>query len=145
MKKLVKSLLFVLVVVLSLGLVACSGFNKVEKTLNGLGYYESGIQYEDLRKIDDETNVEVKRVLFTNLSKGSVMVFEFESVEDMKECYDDSETLKLYLTGLSEHMSAKDFHNTLTKQGYAKKNCLVVPITIIPEEKSNILNAIKKA
>lgn len=145
MKKIIKFLVVALVVVFSFSLVACSGFNKVEKTLNGLGYYESGIQYEDLRKITDETNVEVKRVLFTNLSKGSVMVFEFKSIEDMKECYDDSETLKLYLTGLSEYMSAKDFHNSLTKQGYAKKKCLVIPLTLIQSEKLIILESVKKA
>ena len=89
MKKIIKFLVVVLIVVFSFSLVACSGFNKVEKTLNGLGYYESGIQYEDLRKIDDETNVEVQRVLFTNLSKGSVMVFEFESIEDAEESVKD--------------------------------------------------------
>lgn len=145
MKKIVKILSTFLIVVLSLGLIACSGFNKVEKTLNSLGYYESGINYEDLRKISDQTNVDVRAVLFTNLNKGSVMVFEFKSIEDMKECYDDSDTLKNYLTGLSEYMSVNDFKKHLTNQGYAKKNCLVIPITIIPSEKTLVLNAIKNS
>ena len=149
MKKTIKILSLILVFVLSFSMMACSSFGKVEKTLNELGYIEMNAS-EEGEQIQKESEIVVNAHFFSNAESISalelyklttVVVFEFNSTDDMLEFYNDSETLQGLMKDIEEEGSAKEFYNELKDEGFAKGNCLIIPIGLDAE---NVLDAFDK-
>ncbi len=143
MKKLTKILTLVLVIALSLTMVACSSYKKVEKALVNIGY-ETIQQNDTADKMKDESDVAVKMHL---LSKGIsvVCVFEFKATDDMIEYYKDSNTMQGFMQDVKEDGSAKEFYDDLVEKGLAKGNCLVLCLSLNPFEAKTVADAIKNA
>lgn len=143
MKKLTKLLTLVLVIALSLTMVACSSYKKVEKALVDIGY--ETIEETDnatADKMKDESDVAVKMHL---LSKGLsvVCVFEFKATDDMIEYYKESKTMQGFIEDVKDDGSAKEFYDDLVEKGLAKGNCLVLCFN--PFEAQTVADAIKNA
>ena len=149
MKKTIKILSLILVFVLSFSMMACSSFGKVEKILNELGYVEMNAS-EEGEQIQKESEVVVSAHFFSNAESISalelyklttVVVFEFNSTDDMLEFYNDSETLQGLMKDIEKEGSAKEFYNELKDEGFAKGNCLIIPVGLDAE---NVLDAFDK-
>lgn len=154
MKKLLNSVALVLLtLVLSLSLVACSSYGKVEKALNNIGYtlINSSDKADDMEK---ESDVAVTMHIFSNADSlslleagklNTVIVMEFKQTEDMKKFYQDSDTMQGFIKDVKEDGSAEDFYNTLVEKGYANGNCLVISITLSSESAQAVRNAVRNA
>ena len=149
MKKTFKILSLILVFVLCFSLMACSSLSKVEKTLNNLGYakIENSTEGEQMQ---EESEVVVTAHFFSNNDSltaleiyklTTVIVLEFKSTDDMIEFYNDSETLQGLMKDVEEEGSAKEFYDELQDEGFAKGNCLIIPIGLDAE---NVLDAFDK-
>ena len=154
MKKLLNSVALVLLtLVLSVSLVACSSYGKVEKALKNIGYtvIESSDKADDM---EEESDVAVTVHVFSNADSlsmietgklNTVIVMEFKATEDMKEFYQDSNTMQGLIEDVQEDGSAEDFYNSLVEKGYANGNCLVISITFSSESAQAVRNAVKNA
>lgn len=149
MKKTIKILSLILVFVLCFSMMACASFGSVEKTLNELGYIEMNAS-EEGEQMQEESEIPVTPHFFSNAESISalelyklttVVVFEFKSTDDMIEFYKDSDTLQGLLKDIEEEGSAKEFYNELRDEGFAKGNCLIIPIGLDAE---NVLDAFDK-
>lgn len=132
-----------LLLTLSLSLVACSSYGKIEKALEEIGYakVESSQEAEDL---EEESEVPVTMHVFSNTAKlDMVIVMEFKSTDEMKEYYEDSNTLQGLVKDIKEDGSAKEFYDSLVEKGYANKNCLVININ--PFVADAVKTAVKNA
>ena len=144
MKKLLMTITSIaLLLTLSLSLVACSSYGKIEKALEEIGYakVESSQEAEDL---EEESEVPVTMHVFSNTAKlDMVIVMEFKSTDEMKEYYEDSNTLQGLVKDIKEDGSAKEFYDSLVEKGYANKNCLVININ--PFVADAVKTAVKNA
>lgn len=144
MKKLLMTITSIaLLLTLSLSLVACSSYGKIEKALEEIGYtkVESSQEAEDIEK---ESEVPVTMHVFSNTAKfDMVIVMEFKSTDEMKEYYEDSDTLQGLVKDIKEDGSAKEFYDSLVEKGYANKNCLVISVN--PLVADAVKTAVKNA
>ncbi len=140
-----------LVVVLALTLTGCSSYGKVEKALENIGYtaIESS---DDADKIKGESEIAVTVHALTNKDSLSitevgkinvVVVLEFKETKEMKDFYEDSDTLKGLVKDIKDDGTAEDFYNKLVEKGFAKGNCLIISIN--PIATSDVCDAIKNA
>lgn len=140
-----------LVVVLALTLTGCSSYGKVEKALKNIGYtaIESS---DDADKIKGESEIAVTVHALTNKDSLSitevakinvVVVLEFKETKEMKDFYEDSDTLKGLVKDIKDDGTAEDFYNKLVEKGFAKGNCLIISIN--PIATSDVCDAIKNA
>ena len=154
MKKIIMALSSIaIILVLSLSLIACSSYGKIEKALEKIGYakIESSQEAEDMEK---ESDVAVKMYVFSNKDSlglteigklNTVIVMEFNSTEEMKNYYEDSNTLKGIVEDVKEDGSAKEFYDSLVEKGYANGNCLVISITLSSASANAVKDAVKNA
>ena len=154
MKKIIMTLSSIaIILVLSLSLIACSSYGKIEKALEKIGYakIESSQEAEDMEK---ESDVAVKMYVFSNKDSlglteigklNTVIVMEFNSTEEMKNYYEDSNTLKGIVEDVKEDGSAKEFYDSLVEKGYANGNCLVISITLSSASANAVKEAVKGA
>lgn len=154
MKKIIMTLSSIaIILVLSLSLIACSSYGKIEKALEKIGYakIESSQEAEDMEK---ESDVAVKMYVFSNKDSlglteigklNTVIVMEFKSTEEMKNYYEDSNTLKGIVEDVKEDGSAKEFYDSLVEKGYANGNCLVISITLSSASANAVKEAVKGA
>jgi hypothetical protein len=152
MKKLLMTITSIaLLLTLSLSLVACSSYGKIEKALEEIGYakVESSQEAEDL---EEESDVAVTMHVFSNkdslglteaLKINVVIVMEFKSTDEMKEYYEDSDTLQGLVKDIKEDGSAKEFYDSLVEKGYANGNCLVISVN--PLVADAVKDAVKNA
>ncbi len=142
-----------LLLTLSLSLVACSSYNKIEKALEKIGYakIESSQEAEDMEK---ESEVAVTMHVFSNKDSlslteigklNTVIVMEFKSTDEMKAYYEDSNTLQGFIEDIKKDGSAKEFYDSLVEKGYANKNCLVISITLSKTSADAVKDAVKNA
>lgn len=140
-----------LVVVLALTLTGCSSYGKVEKALKNIGYtaIESS---DDADKIKGESEIAVTVHALTNKDSLSitevakinvVVVLEFKETKEMKDFYEDSDTLQGLVKDIKDDGTAEDFYNKLVEKGFAKGNCLIISIN--PIATSDVCDAIKNA
>ena len=152
MKKLLMTITSIaLLLTLSLSLVACSSFGKVEKALEGIGY--ARIQNSDeADDIKEESDVAITMHIFSNkdslslteiAKRNTVLVLEFKTTDEMLEYYKDSATLRGILSDIKEDGSAKEFYDSLVEKGYANGNCLVISSN--PISANEVKTAIKNA
>lgn len=154
MKKLLMTITSIaLLLTLSLSLVACSSYGKIEKALEEIGYakIESSQEAEDIKK---ESEVPVTMHVFSNKDSlglteiaklNIVIVMEFKSSDEMKEYYEDSNTLQGLVQDIEEDGSAKEFYDSLVEKGYANGNCLVISNTLSKTSADAVKTAVKNA
>lgn len=159
MKKMTKLMAILLIVVSALSLVACSSkYGALKSAFEKAGYTESeDVEYWN-NKIATETkgedgelvtNVHVfyKKVsgstTISDLFKSNViLVLEFKATDDMLEFYKESNTMQGAVKDLQENEDAKAFYNSLVEAGYAKGNCLVIPVGL---DTKSVCDIVKKA
>ena len=154
MKKSIRLLTFLLVLTIAITLVGCSSFNSVNKALEEVGYakIESDKSAEDAKKEAEDSEYAIKVHLYSNAGSISalelvklniVMVFEFKATQDMKDYYEQSDTLQGLIKDIQEDGSAEEFYNKLVVKGYANGNCLVISTN--PLSADEVKTAIKGA
>ena len=151
MKKLAKILTLTIAVVLCVTMFACSSYGKVERALSNIGY-EKIESDKNAEKMKSESDIAVTTHVFSNKDSlalaeaykiNVVIVFEFEATEDMKEFYEDSETMQGLINDLKADGTAEEFYNALVEEGLANGNCLVISINPLAYE--DVANAVKNA
>lgn len=150
MKKSLKVLSLVLVLVMAvLSLASCSKYSALKSAFENAGYKENTALENTAQEIKEELEKDelvVNLHLMTKESNGltSALIVEFKSTEDMKKAYDDSETIKGLVKDISSNEDAKAFQEALENAGYAKGNCLVIPLSILHiNEITNIVKSVK--
>ena len=153
MKKITKLLvLLCLVTAIAVSMVACgSTYGKVEGALKNIGYkvVQTSNEAED---IEEESDVAVTAHILSNADSltiteiaklNVVIVFEFNTTDEMLEMYKESDTLQGFVKDVAEDGSAQEFYNELVQKGYANGNCLVISTNPIAAE--DVKTAIKNA
>lgn len=145
-KTILKIFSLLLVLLCGLFLTACSSYPSLEKAFTKEGYTVSEKLEElatnlktELEKNDEELALEVHF-----LSKGllnSCIIFEFNKTEKMVEAVENNETLKKYISDFTKDEDVQKVYDSLVETGYAKGNCLVVPILGASEIKQIVKNA----
>lgn len=151
MKKLAKILTLALVVVLSLTMVACSSYKKVEKALVNIGY--AVIESDDTaNNVKEESDVAITMHVLSNKDSlkaieiyklNVVMILEFKATDDMIEYYKDSDTMQGFIKDVKDDGSAKEFYDSLVEKGLANGNCLVISTN--PAAAEDVMEAVKGA
>ena len=131
MKKFTKLLSLLLVFALALSVVACSSYGKVEKALEDIGYtvVENSDKEEQYKDDENVTNVHVFEKS-TLLGKEYVIVLEFKSTEKLVEYFNESDTLKGFVSDLSKDEDVKAIHAKLEESGLVCENCLVFSLSL---------------
>ena len=154
MKKSIRLLTFLLILTIAITLVGCSTFNKVDKALTEIGYekIESNDDAKDTKKDAEESEYSITVHVYSNknnisvaeiLKVNTVMVLEFKATKDMKEYYEQSNTLQGFIKDIEEDGSAEEFYNKLVEKGYANGNCLVFSFNLLVADE--VKTAIKGA
>ena len=135
MKKSLKVLSLVLVLVMAvLTLASCSQYNALKSAFEKNDYEENTDLETTTKAIKEELEKDDLVVTLHLMTKKktltSALIIEFNSTEDMKKAFDDSETIKGFMKDISKNDDVKEFVKTLEESGYAKGNCLVLPLTI---------------
>ena len=132
MKKLCAIAALCLAAVLSLMLVGCgSSYGALKKAFEEAGYTESENLERVAETIKEEAEKDSLSVTMHGMSKvdglqsNFVMIIEFNSTEDMKKLYDESNTIQGFVKDIEENENAEEFKDALEEAGYAKGNCLV--------------------
>lgn len=147
MKHLTRVLALVLLVAaMATLLVSCNKYPSLKKAFEKEGYKESstveGI-FADVKTALEKDELSVNLHVMVNGLK-SALIIEFKATEDMKKAYDDSATLQGALKDISENKDAQAFVDALENAGYAKGNCLVVPILpLYNDEITSIVKSVK--
>ena len=150
MKKLTRVLALVLLVAATATLlVSCNKYPALKKAFEKEGYKENTALENVSTKIKEELekdDLTVTLHLLTKESNGltSVLIIEFKATEDMKKAYDDSATIQGLVKDISSNEDAQAFADALENAGYAKGNCLAVPLSILyVNEITNIVKSVK--
>ena len=150
MKKTVKILSFLLVfVMMAVVLTSCSKYSALKSAFENKGYKENtsleGVANTIKTELEKE-NLVVTLHLLTKESNGltSVLIVEFQSNEDMAKAYEESETIKGLVKDVQSSEDVKKMCEALENAGYAKGNCLCVPLSILYiNEITNIVKSVK--
>ncbi len=138
MKTITKILSLMLVLTLSISMMACSSYGKVEKALNELGYSviegndadKQSSNYEDMESVTDV------HVLSKKVDAGLVdiplyvIVLEFKSTDELVEAYKESNTLQGIIEDINESEDAKELYNQLQENGFVCGNCMILAISL---------------
>lgn len=149
MKKSLKVLSLVLVLVMAvLSLTSCSKYNALKSAFEKEGYEENTDLESMSQSIKEEMEKDDLAVNLHLLTKkgtlSSALIVEFKSTEDMKKAYDDSATIRGFIEDVSSNEDAKEFQKALEDTGYAKGNCLVLPLTLTrAKEIRDIVKSVK--
>ena len=149
MKKLSVVLALCIIVVMAMGLTACSSYNALKKAFENAGYTESETMEAIAEDIREEAESESLAITVHGMSKIDglsttfVLIVEFKSVEDMKKMFDESETVKGIIKDVQSNEDAKELQKTLENSGFAKGNCLVLPSN--PLTLNEVTNIVKNA
>ena len=141
--------LVLLVAAMATLLVSCNKYPSLKKAFEKEGYKENTTLESVSEKIKEELEKDELTVnlhLLTKESNGitSVLIIEFKATEDMKKAYDDSNTIKGLVKDVSENEDAQAFAEALENAGYAKGNCLAVPLSVFYiNEITNIVKSVK--
>lgn len=150
MKKLSVVLALCIIVVIAMGLTACSSYNALKKAFEDAGYTESETLEAIAEDIREEAESESLAITVHGMSKIDglsttfVLIVEFKSVEDMKKMFDESETVKGIIKDVQSNEDAKELQKTLENSGFAKGNCLVLPPSN-PLTLNEVTNIVKNA
>ena len=131
MKKFATLVSLVLVAILALGMTGCSSYGSLKKAFEKEGYKESATAEALAKDIKDaaETKEFVTNVHVLSNGMKIVLITEFKSTENMKKFYDENKAVRTAISDITSNEDAKNFYNSLEEKGYAKGNCLVIPIT----------------
>lgn len=131
MKKLSMIVSVLLVAVLALGMVGCSTYGSVKKAFEDAGYKQSETLEGVAKDLTSAAEKDELGATVHGMISGYkiVLIVEFKATEDMKEYYENSNTLQGIFADLSASEDAKTFYESLEKTGCVKGNCLVIPIT----------------
>lgn len=149
MKKMTRVLALVLLVAAAATLlVSCTKYPSLKKAFEKEGYKENTALESVSTKIKEELekdDLTVNLHLLTKESNGitSVLIIEFKATEDMKKAYDDSSTIQGFVKDISKNEDAQAFAEALENAGYAKGNCLVVPLSPLGLHINEITNIVK--
>ncbi len=136
----------VLVTVLVVSLVSCgSKYADIRSAFEKAGYTENQTLEGLSQTIKQELDKKEFAVEIHLLSKGltSALVVEFKSTQEMVEAYESSETIKGFVKDISDSEDINAVYNSLKDAGYAKDNCLVIPLSILSV--NEITNIVKSA
>ena len=61
----------------------------------------------------------------------------------MVKAYEDSETIKGFVKDVKNNEDAQKVYEALQDRGYAKGNCLVIPLSIVPSTVSEIKEIVR--
>ena len=135
MKKVSKIFAAVLCVCLSIvTLTACSKYNALLKAFEKEGFVVSETLEKNNAKMKEDLEKEDLAVELHFLYKDSIispaaaLIIEFKSTKELKEKYDESETLKGFVKDVENNEDAQAMYDSLVKAGYANGNCLIVPL-----------------
>lgn len=136
MKKVSKVLAAVLCVCLSIiTLTACSKYDALLKAFEEEGYKENTEFTTVIDGIKEELEKEEYAVELHYLDKGNLtggaLIIEFKSTKELQEAYKDSNTLQGFVQDVKENEDIKDVYNALVDAGYAKGNCLILPLSAV--------------
>lgn len=150
MKNLTRVLALVLLVAaMATMLVSCNKYPALRKAFEKEGYKENTALENVSTKIKEELekdDLTVTLHLLTKESNGltSVLIVEFKATEDMKKAYDDSATIQGLVKDVSSNEDAQAFVDALENAGYAKGNCLAIPLSVLYiNEITNIVKSVK--
>ena len=150
MKKLCAIAALCLAAVLSLVLVGCgSSYNALKKAFEKAGYTESENLESIAETIKEDAEKDSLAVTVHGMSKvdglqsNFVMIIEFNSTEDMKKLYDESNTIQGLVKDIEENENAKEFKDALEEAGFAKGNCLVISKNLLAM--NEVTNIVKNA
>lgn len=135
MKKVSKIFVAVLCVCLSIvTFTACSKYNALLKAFEKEGFVVSETLEKNNSKMKEDLEKEDLAVELHFLYKDSItspaaaLVIEFKSTKELKEKYNESETLKGFVKDVENNEDAQAMYDSLVKAGYANGNCLIVPL-----------------
>lgn len=135
MKKVSKIFAAVLCVCLSIvTLTACSKYNALLKAFEKEGFVVSETLEKNNSKMKEDLEKEDLAVELHFLYKDSItspaaaLIIEFKSTKELKEKYNESETLKGFVKDVENNEDAQAMYDSLVKAGYANGNCLIVPL-----------------
>lgn len=149
-KMIIKMFGLVLVTVCALFLVGCgSSYSAVKKAFEKEDYTENTDLDAATKSIKEELEAKDLAVELHLLSKNgsltnNALVIEFKSTEKMVEAYESSETIKGLVKDIQNSEDVNEVLESLEEKGYAKGNCLILPLTFIhASEITGIVKAIK--
>lgn len=135
MKKVSKIFAAVLCVCLSIvTFTACSKYNALLKAFEKEGFVVSETLEKNNTKMKEDLEKEDLAVELHFLYKDSItspaaaLIIEFKSTKELKEKYNESETLKGFVKDVENNEDAQAMYDSLVKAGYANGNCLIVPL-----------------
>lgn len=138
MKKLTKILSVVMVLVMATMLLAsCSSkYSALKSAFEAKGFEENTTFTGVSNKIKEELGKEeyaVELHLLTDKSNGltSALIIEFKSTKELVEAYEDCATLQGLVKDISESEDTQKVYDAMVNAGYAKGNCLIVPLSIL--------------
>ena len=147
MKKLVKLTALLIVSVMAMTLIACSSYGSLEKAFKDAGYVVS----EDVeatveafkQEAEKEEIVLTPHVLVKSdlISSDMVFILEFKTTDDLREFYDESDELKMFIKDVMEDEDSKAFYDKLVEKGYARGNCLIISTN--PINRSEVVKIVK--
>lgn len=148
-KNFVKIIALALMTVCALSFAACSSYGSLEKSFTDAGYVKSEKiegTAKDIEAFCEKESIPVTAHAFAKakgITSDVVLILEFQSTDDMKKLYDESETVKGFVKDVVSNEDAKEFYKTLENAGYAKGNCLVLSLN--PINRADVIEIVKKA
>ena len=149
MKTFVKIMTAVLLVtVLVVSLVSCtSKYGDIRAAFEKEGYSENQSLESTSKAIKEELEKKDFAVEIHLLTKSnkitSALVVEFKSTQEMVEAYESSATIRGLVKDIADSEDVNAVYNALKDAGYAKDNCLVIPLSLIYAKE--ITNIVKSA
>lgn len=149
MKTFVKIMTAVLLVtVLVVSLVSCtSKYGDIRAAFEKEGYSENQSLESASKAIKEELEKKDFAVEIHLLTKSnkitSALVVEFKSTQEMVEAYESSATIRDLVKDIADSEDVNAVYNALKDAGYAKDNCLVIPLSLIYAKE--ITNIVKSA
>ena len=138
----------VLVTVLVVSLVSCtSKYGDIRAAFEKEGYSENQSLESTSKAIKEELEKKDFAVEIHLLTKSnkitSALVVEFKSTQEMVEAYESSATIRDLVKDIADSEDVNAVYNALKDAGYAKDNCLVIPLSLIYAKE--ITNIVKSA
>lgn len=137
MKKMTKLMAILLIVVSALSLVACSSkYGALKSAFEKAEYQENSSFTGVAETIKEELAKEeyaVELHLMTKKSNGltSALIIEFKSTKELVQAYNDNKAIRDLVSDVKNDEDVNKMYNTLVENGYAKGNCLVVPMSVL--------------
>lgn len=117
-------------------LVSCSSaYNAVQSAFEKEGFVENTDFTAVVNAIKEELDREEYAVELHLLTKSgsilSALVIEFKTTTEMVEALEESATLQGLVTDISKDENVNKVYDSLKEHGYAHKNCLIVPLSVL--------------